>query len=332
MRNPHAGRPIGPEVTDHEIAAALEDLSVPALLMACVHLCADDAERRAILDGPLRPQGLFLNEYQGYMSPEDQAAARALALDVIRRWRERGCPDPEPLAPPLLHEMMTWLACDTVGEEYVPMMLEELALDGLDSRRPESLAGAAAYPVVIIGCGMSGLLAAVRLQQAGFPFVVVEKNDGPGGTWFENRYPGARVDVGSHFYSYSFEPADHWTEFFSRQPELQAYFQRVLEEQDIARHVRFGTEATAAAYDDATRTWTVHLEGGESLTARAVVCAVGQLNRPSVPDVPGEFDGPAFHTARWPEDVDLTGKDVVMVGAGATGFQVAPAIADRCGP
>ena len=177
------------------------------------------------------------------------------------------------------------------------MMLEELALDGLDSRRPESLAGAAAYPVVIIGCGMSGLLAAVRLQQAGFPFVVVEKNDGPGGTWWENRYPGARVDVGSHFYSYSFEPADHWTEFFSRQPELQAYFQRVLEEQDIAGHVRFGTEATAAAYDDATRTWTVHLEGGESLTARAVVCAVGQLNRPFVPDVPGEFDGPAFHTA-----------------------------------
>ena len=224
--------------------------------------------------------------------------------------------------------MMTWLACDTVGEEYVPMMLEELALDGLDSRRPERLAGADAYPVVIIGCGMSGLLAAVRLQQAGFPFVVVEKNDGPGGTWWENRYPGARVDVGSHFYSYSFEPADHWTEFFSQQPELQAYFQRVLEEQDIARHVRFGTEATAAAYDDATRTWTVHLEGGESLTARAVVCAVGQLNRPLVPDVPGEFDGPAFHTARWPEDVDLAGKDVVMVGAGATGFQVAPAIAD----
>ena len=93
---------------------------------------------------------------------------------------------------------------------------------------------------------MSGLLAAVRLQQAGFPFVVVEKNDGPGGTWWENRYPGARVDVGSHFYSYSFEPADHWTEFFSQQPELQAYFQRVLEEQGIAEHVRFGTEATAA--------------------------------------------------------------------------------------
>ncbi|MBJ7358802.1 NAD(P)/FAD-dependent oxidoreductase, partial [Nocardioides sp.] len=291
MPNPHAGRPIGPEVTDADIAAALEDLSVPALLMACVHLCEDDAQRRALLDGPVRPQGLFLNEYQGFMTPEDQAAGRALALDVIRGWRDRGCPEPEPLPPALLHEMMTWLACDTVGDEYVPMVLEELALDGADSRAPEPMAGAAAYPVVIIGCGMSGLLAAIRLQQAGFPFVVVEKNAGPGGTWWENRYPGARVDVGSHFYSYSFEPADHWTEFFSRQPELRAYFERVAEERGVREHVRFGVEATAATYDDESATWTVTLDDGDALTARAVVCAVGQLNRPFVPDVPGEFDG-----------------------------------------
>ena len=329
MRNPHAGRPIEPEVTDAEIAAALEDASVPTLLMACVHLSEDEAQRRTILDGPVRPAGLFLNEYQGFMPPEDQAAGRKLALEVIRGWRDRGCPEPEPLPVETLHEMMTWLACDTVGAEYVPMMLEELALDGRDSRAPEPVAGAADYPVVIIGCGMSGLLAAIRLAQAGFPFVVVEKNDGAGGTWFENTYPGARVDVGSHFYSYSFEAADHWTEFFSQQPELRAYFERVVGERGIRDHVRFGTEATSAAYDEATRTWTVTLADGETLTATAVVCAVGQLNRPLVPDVPGEFTGPAFHTARWEHDVDLAGKDVVMVGAGATGFQVAPAIADR---
>ena len=190
MRNPHAGRPIEPEVTDAEIAAALEDASVPTLLMACVHLSEDEAQRRTILDGPVRPAGLFLNEYQGFMPPEDQAAGRKLALEVIRGWRDRGCPEPEPLPVATLHEMMTWLACDTVGAEYVPMMLEELALDGRDSRAPEPVAGAEDYPVVIIGCGMSGLLAAIRLAQAGFPFVVIEKNDGPGGTWFENTYPG----------------------------------------------------------------------------------------------------------------------------------------------
>lgn len=329
MRNPHAGRPIDPAVTDAEIAAALEDTSVPTLLMACVHLFEDEAQRRAILDGPIRPAGLFLNEYQGFMSPEDQAAGRALALEVIRSWRDRGCPEPEPLPESTLHEMMAWLACDAVGDEYVPMVLEELALDGRDSRAPEPVPGAQAYPVVVVGCGMSGLLAAIRLQQAGFPFVVVEKNDGPGGTWWENSYPGARVDVGSHFYSYSFEPGDHWSEFFSQQPELRAYFERVAAERGIGEHVRFGTEATGAAYDEAQRTWTVTLDDGDTLAARAVVCAVGQLNRPFVPEVPGEFHGPAFHTARWRHDADLDGKDVVMVGAGATGFQVAPAIADR---
>ena len=96
MRNPHAGLPFTAEdVSDDELAALLEDVSVPTLLLSCVHMSGD----ASILDGPLRPQGLFLNEYQGYMSDEDQAAARALALDVIRDWRDRGCPEPEPSAP-----------------------------------------------------------------------------------------------------------------------------------------------------------------------------------------------------------------------------------------
>ena len=114
--------------------------------------------------------------------------------------------------------------------------------------------------MVIIGCGMSGLLAAIRLQQAGFPFVVVEKNDGPGGTWFENRYPGARVDVGSHFYSYSFEPADHWTEFFSQQPELQAYFERVLDERASRGTSGSAPRPPRRRTTTTTRTWTVDLE------------------------------------------------------------------------
>ncbi|WP_211359830.1 flavin-containing monooxygenase [Actinocorallia herbida] len=178
---------------------------------------------------------------------------------------------------------------------------------------------------------MSGLLAAIRLQESGFPYVVVEKNAGVGGTWWENTYPGARVDVGNHFYCYSSEPSDHWTEYFARQPELQAYFQRVLDEHGIGGHVRWKTEVLGATWDEAAGTWSVELDSGEFLTARAVISAVGQLNRPFVPEVPGEFAGPSFHTARWDHAVDLAGKDVVMVGAGATGFQVAPAIADTVG-
>ena len=322
MRNPHAGEPFTTsDVDDAAIASILMDVSIPTLLLSCVHMSGD----ASILDGPLRPQGLFLNEVQGYMSEEDKAAARLMALDVIRTWRDKGCPEPEPVSPELLKRMMAFLVCQDVPDEYVPMMLEEMELNGRDDR---SVAAAATdVNVVVIGLGMSGLLAAIRLQEAGIAYTVVEKNAGVGGTWWENSYPGARVDVGNHFYCYSFEPSDHWTEYFAQQPELQAYFESVMAKHDVAQHVRFDTEVTGATWNDDH--WDVHLDTGEVLRAKAVISAVGQLNRPYIPDFPGTFEGPQFHTARWDHDVDLTGKDVVMVGAGATGFQVAPTIADR---
>ncbi len=337
MRNPHAGEPFTD--SDDAITAALADLSVPALLLSCVHMTDDDAVRRSILDGPLRPAGLFLNEVQGFMSEPDKAAARALALDVIRDYRDRGCPEPAPVEPALLKEMMDWIAVADVPAEYVPMMLEEMGLDGRDARQDHLRSPRPArseFAVIVIGCGQSGLLAAIRLEQAGIPYTVLEKNPGVGGTWWENTYPGARVDVGNHFYCYSFEPSDHWSEFFARQPELQAYFADVMRRRGVAEHIRFNTTVDAAEWDDATGTWAVAVQGPggpETLRARAVISAVGQLNTPLVPDFPGaeNFEGPAFHTARWDHDVDLTGKDLVMIGAGATGFQIAPAIAESVG-
>ena len=337
MRNPHAGVPFTD--SDDDIAAALEDVSIPALLMACVHMTDDDAVRRRILDGPIKPMGLFLNEVQGYMSEEDKAAARALALDIISDYRDRGCPEPRPVAPEMLKAMMDWIAVAEVGEEYVPMMLEEMGLEGRDTRgddlhsQPDDRAD---FPVIVIGAGQSGLLAAIRLKQAGIPFTVIEKNPGVGGTWWENSYPGARVDVGNHFYCYSFEPSDHWSEFFARQPELQAYFDDVMRRHDLTDHIRFSTEVLGASWDDDAREWAVTVrdaDGTETLRARAVISAVGQLNQPYIPDIPGAetFGGPSFHTTRWDHDVDLAGQNVVMIGAGATGFQVAPAIADTVG-
>lgn len=329
VRNPHAGIPFTAEdVSDDELTARLADLSVPTLLLSCVHLARPE-DRARILDGPVRPAGVFLNEYQGFLTDEQQAEGRALAHELIVDWRDRGCPEPEPLAEGQLEAMMDWIAGAPVDRDYVAMLAEEMTLDGTDPRALGPAPGAGDLPVVVIGCGMSGLLAAVRLGQAGFPYVVVDKNDGPGGTWWENTYPGARVDVGSHFYCYSFEPSDHWSEFFARQPELAAYFRGVMERYGVTEHVRFGREVERAVWDDDAGEWHVHLDDGTVLAGRAVICAVGQLNRPFVPDVDGTFDGPAFHTARWDHDVDLTGKDVVMVGAGATGFQLAPAIAEQ---
>ena len=338
MRNPNSGAPFMD--SDDEIAAALQDVSIPTLLLSCVHMTDDESVRRAILEGPIKPAGLFLNEVQGYMSEEDKAAARTLALDIIRDYRDRGCPEPEPIDAASLKQMMNWLVAGEVGDEYVPMMLEEMGLDGRDAREAELRSDPLArreFPVVVIGAGQSGLLAAIRLEQAGVPYTVIEKNPGVGGTWWENSYPGARVDVGNHFYCYSFEPCDHWSEFFARQPELQKYFADVMERHRITEHVRFNTAVLAAAWDDAAGEWAVTVRDAaghsEVLRARAVISAVGQLNQPLVPELPGaeSFVWPSFHTARWDHSVDLAGKNVVMIGAGATGFQVAPAIAEDVG-
>ena len=188
---------------------------------------------------------------------------------------------------------------------------------------------------VVIGCGEAGLLTGIRLAQAGVPFTIVEKSTGPGGTWWDNRYPGARVDIGSHFYCYSFEPSDHWAEYFAQQPELKEYFARVLDDYDIRPHCRFGTEVTEAAYDEATGRWAVTVRTADGATevidARFVISAVGALNQPKLPDIPGmdDFAGPSFHSARWDPDVDWKGSRFALVGAGASGFQIAPTIADE---
>ena len=334
MRNPHAGEPF--DTSDGEIAEALGDLSIPTLMLSLVHMSGDPD----LIRGRLKPAGLFLNEVQGYMAEDDKAEVRSLAVEVIGRYRDAGCPEPEPVSSELLHEMMTWLVCEDVPVEYVPMLMEEMELEGTDGRKVEPVADAAArraFPVVVIGCGQSGLLAGIRLQEAGIPFTIVEKNGGVGGTWWENSYPGARVDVGNHFYCYSFEPSDAWTEFFAQQPELQAYFETVMTRHGIEQHIRFDTEVLGASWDDDRATWSVRMRGPngevEILEARALISAVGQLNRPNVPDIPGqeEFAGPAFHSARWDHTVDLAGRRVAMIGAGASGFQIAPTIAPEVG-
>jgi 4-hydroxyacetophenone monooxygenase len=330
MRNPHAGEPF--TTSDEEIAVALLDVSIPTLMLSLVHMSGDPE----LIRGRLKPAGLFLNEVQGYMTEEDKAEVRALALDVIRDYRDRGCPEPAPISAELLHEMMSWIVVEDVPAEYVPMLMEEMELDGVDARRVQAPADVAAreeFQVIVIGCGQSGLLAGIRLQEAGIPFTIVEKNAGVGGTWWENSYPGARVDVGNHFYCYSFEPSDQWTEFYAQQPELQSYFEHVMTKHGIERHVRWETEVIRAEWNDDAGTWSVRVRAAdgteETLVGRAVISAVGQLNRPSIPEIPGQdtFAGPAFHSARWDHDVDISGKRVAMIGAGASGFQIAPTIA-----
>jgi len=330
-RSRFAGAPITDD--DATIAAALEDLSIPTLLMSMVHMTGDPRYLR----WEHVPAGIYLNEVQGYMPEESQAAVRAEALRIIAAYRDGGCVLPPPPDDALLHEMMQVLVASEVPEEYVPLILEELELDGVDAREvdwaaavdPERREG---LHVVVIGAGMSGVLAGIRLGHAGIPYTIVEKNPAVGGTWFENRYPGCRVDVGNHFYCYSFAPEDDWSEFFARQPELHRYFERVAAEYGVVDHIRFDTEVRSAVWDEESAAWTVRVEGPDGpaeLRADVVISAVGQLNRPKLPDLDGieEFSGTSMHSAEWVDGTDLSGARVAVVGTGASAFQIVPTIA-----
>jgi 4-hydroxyacetophenone monooxygenase len=331
-RNPHAGVPFRDD--DGTIAAALEDVNVPALLCSLVHMTGDPSwirDRRL----PLLASSLDL---QCGLTAAELGEVRRQALPAIRAYRDGGC-EPRELSREVLREMMSWLAGKCLEGRIVPMFFEDMQFDGADSRAiawgeevtDEVKAGA---HVVVIGCGLSGILAGIRLSQAGLPFTIIEKNDGPGGTWWENAYPGARVDVGSHQYCYSFEPSDHWSEFYCRQPELRDYFVTVLDKYGLRSRCRFGTVVTELTWDEVSGSWRVGIVGTdgsyETIDARFVFSAVGSLNLPRLPDIPGmdSFAGPSFHSARWPDDLDISGLRFALIGAGASGFQIAPTIVD----
>ena len=163
--------------------------------------------------------------------------------------------------------------------------------------------------------------------------MIVEKADGVGGTWRHNTYPGCECDIQSHLYSFSFEPKSDWSKPYGIQPEILAYLEQVAEKYDLLPHCRFGNGAVGARWDEEASTWRVALESGETLEADVVVSAVGMFNELAWPDIEGidDFEGPSFHSIRWDHSVDITGTRFALVGAGASGFQIAPTIADRVG-
>ncbi len=183
--------------------------------------------------------------------------------------------------------------------------------------------------ILIVGAGFGGLGTAIELARHGFTdLTILEKADDIGGVWRDNTYPNAACDVPSNLYSWSFATNPGWGHRYSRQAEILEYMDRVSRELGVRDLVRTGVEVTGAAYDDAAATWRVETDTGETLTADFLVTAVGQLSRPAVPDLAGRdtFEGPAFHSARWDHDVDLTGKRVAVVGTGASAIQFVPAI------
>ncbi len=187
--------------------------------------------------------------------------------------------------------------------------------------------------IAIVGSGFSGLGMAIRLLQEGNEdFVVLERGEKVGGTWWFNTYPGCGCDVPSHLYSFSFAPNPDWTRTYSRQPEIEGYLQRVAEDFGAAPYVRLGTTVTGAAWDDRAQRWSVETSRG-TVSARVLVSAAGALSDPKTPEIEGldRFEGHTFHSARWDHDHDLTGERVAVIGTGASAIQFVPQIADRVG-
>ncbi|MDN3352243.1 NAD(P)/FAD-dependent oxidoreductase [Actinomadura sp. DC4] len=182
--------------------------------------------------------------------------------------------------------------------------------------------------VVIVGAGFGGIGLAIRLRQAGVHDVtVLEKAAELGGTWRDNVYPGAACDIPSNLYSFSFERARDWSRKFPSQEEILDYLRDCAAKYGI--EPRFGAEVEEAAFDEDSGLWQVRTTAGEKFTARVLVTACGQLNRPAYPGFPNAFAGTAFHSARWNHDCDLTGKRVAVIGTGASAIQFVPYLAER---
>ncbi|WP_437331806.1 flavin-containing monooxygenase [Sorangium sp. So ce394] len=192
------------------------------------------------------------------------------------------------------------------------------------------------FDAVVVGAGFAGLYMLYRLRQLGLSARVYEAGSGVGGTWFWNRYPGARCDIPSMDYSYSFSPelqqAWKWTERYATQPEILRYLEHVADRFELRRDIQLGTRVTAAAFDERTGRWLVRTGDGASVSAGFLIMATGCLSAAKTPDLPGieRFQGARYHTSRWPHGgVDLRGKRVGVLGTGSSGVQVIPVIAEQ---
>jgi 4-hydroxyacetophenone monooxygenase len=314
-----------------QLRIALDDANIPTLLLVLRHLTGDDKW----INEPFRPtRGKPLDDNDsGGLRPEIQDEVRAAAFDAVIAFCE-GRLQPVTPSPQEVTQMLSCALVEDVPGEYGELLSEEMGFASRDVEIPTD-AIPEDFRVVIIGAGLSGLCMGMKLAAAGIDFVILEKDEDLGGTWLENVYPGCGVDTPGHLYTFSFAPNPDLTRYFAKRDEVHDYIQRLAAESDIKRHIRFNTEVVRARYQTAGGQWHVDVRRAdgstELLSANVLITAVGMVNRPSIPPIPGldEFPGPVMHTAAWDNSVDLSGKRVAVIGTGASAMQLVPSIADQ---
>jgi 4-hydroxyacetophenone monooxygenase len=309
------------------LAMALGDANLPTLLAAYVHLSHD---------------GDFLERFSPHIrpafSPEPTAIPDDLAAELRNRSRRlltrgEGLADSE-IPPGLLQRIMSVCVGEPVDDEFVDLVLDQCGFEPwIDRSVDGGRADPSGFKVLVIGAGMTGIAAAIKLREAGYDYVVVEKNSDVGGTWFENRYPGVGVDTPSHFYSYSWEIWPDWSHYHPHGADMQRYMLEVADKYDVRGNTRFDTTVEALVYDEQSARWTVTVRRpdgtSEEIVVNAVINGHGPVNRFKWPDIEGldSFDGAVVHTAAWPAGFDVAGKRVAVIGTGASAAQLVGAIA-----
>ncbi|MES2494494.1 MAG: NAD(P)/FAD-dependent oxidoreductase [Pseudomonadota bacterium] len=322
-------RPFPPEAVDRErLRQGVDEANIPALAMCLVQLTGE----KAWLEKPYAPnrgKGLDDND-SGGLDEAIQRQIRDAAYAAILDWVGG-----KPLALPRpsnaeLAAMLSVAMTETVPPEYGDVVAASMGFEDapapVESSRP--------LKAIIIGGGISGMAAAMELHQRGIAYRIFEKNEDFGGTWWENRYPGCGVDTPNLTYTFARRPTD-WSKYFPLQEEIEGYLLDTAREYGLYDNVEFSTMVDRAEWLADANQWRVTVRGADGQVREhrsdIVLSAVGILNMPMIPEIPGldDFAGRVVHTSNWPEDLDLAGKRVAVVGNGASGMQVVPAIADQ---
>jgi 4-hydroxyacetophenone monooxygenase len=314
------------------LRTAISQANVPTLQMLTVQLTGEERWLTHPYT-PTRSKGVDDNDSAG-LSNTLQSQIREAALNAILRWRAGepvAIPHPSPTQ---LIRMMSVSTGESIPEAYGPMMADRFNAFLGARPAPPARNVPAGFHVLIVGAGMSGIAAGVRLKEAGIPFTIVEKGEDVGGVWHQNSYPACGVDTPSHLYSYTFAQGD-WEHWFAKKHEIVNYFRDVAKKFGVYEHVRFRTEIKAARYNEQAHQWASELLNPDGTTSNfestILLSAVGVFGTPKWPDIPGRetFEGTLAHSAMWDEGTDLARKRVAVIGNGASAMQLVPAIVDQ---